>query len=153
MIEPKVGAGARVLLFDRLVDIEPQFQKEVRPLRTLDKQGLKNSIRRELSRLLNTRCPIPLAPSGEERTVINYGIPDFSALSANNTDHRAKLEVWVRDAIVAYEPRLVDVRVTVDPPARAERALSVRIDAKLQLETIREPVAFAVVMKRDAVRN
>lgn len=153
MIEPKVGTGARVLLFDRLVDMEPQSQKEVRPLRTLDKQGLKHSIRMELGRLLNTRCPIPLAPPADERTVINYGIPDFSYLSPNNGEHRSKLESWVREAIVSYEPRLVDVRVSVDPPARAERSLVVRIEAKLQLETIREPVAFSVVMKRDTARK
>jgi type VI secretion system protein ImpF len=140
-------------LFDRLIDMEPLSQREVRPLTTLDKQGLKNSIRRELGRLLNTRCPIPLAPAVTERTVINYGIPDFSSLSPHSTDHRALLESWVRDAIVAYEPRLLDVRVTVEAPQRGERSLVVRIDSRLQLEDIREPVAFAVVMKRDAARK
>ena len=152
MIEPRVRSGARVLLFDRLVDMEPQSKKEVRPLTTLDKQGLKTSIRRELGRLLNTRCPIPLAPQ-EERTVINYGIPDFSSLSPNSSDHRTLLESWVRNAIEAFEPRLLDVRVIVEPPARAELTLVVRIDARLQLETIREPVAFSVVMKRDTPRK
>src|SRR5579864_3732983 len=146
MIEPKIRSGARALLFDRLVDLEPQTQKEIRPLRVLDKKGLKDSVRRELGRLLNTRCPIPLAPPAEERTVINYGIPDFSSLSPNSADHRAKIEVWIRDAIVSYEPRLVDVRVIVEPPPKGERTLTARIDAKLQLETVREPVAFSVVM-------
>ena len=101
MIEPKVRSGARALLFDRLVDTEPESQKEVRPLRALDKNGLKASIRRELGRLLNTRCPMPLTPT-DERTVINYGIPDFSWLSLYNGDHRARLASWIRDAIVAY---------------------------------------------------
>jgi type VI secretion system protein ImpF len=133
--------------------MEPQSQKEVRPLTTLDKQGLKQSIRREMGRLLNTRCPIPLASPAEERTVVNYGIPDFSSLSPNSNDHRSKLENWIRDAIVSYEPRLVDVRVIVEPPPRGERTLIARIDAKLQLETVREPVAFSVVMKRDAARK
>lgn len=133
--------------------MEPQSQREVRPLTTLDKQGLKTSIRRELGRLLNTRCPIPLAPSGQERTVINYGIPDFSSLSPNSTDHRALLESWIRSAIEAYEPRLLDVRVIVEPPASSTRSLVARIDARLQLESIREPVAFSVVMRRDAARK
>jgi type VI secretion system protein ImpF len=153
VIEPKVRTGARVLLFDRLIDMEPAFQKEVRPLRTLDKLGLKQSIRRELGRLLNTRCPIPLAPPAAERTVINYGIPDFSYLSPHSGDHRAKLESWIRDAIVSYEPRLADVRVMIEVPAKGERTLRARIEAKLQLETVREPVAFSVVMKRDAPRK
>ena len=152
MIEPKVRSGARVLLFDRLVDTEPQSQKEVRPMRTLDKKGLKDSVKRELGRLLNTRCPIPLV-SLPERTVINYGIPDFSSLSPENQNHRHSLEDWMRDAIASYEPRLVDVRVEVDPPQRGERTLVARIDAKLQLETIREPVAFAVIVKRDPGRK
>ena len=152
MIEPRVRSGARVLLFDRLVDNEPQSQKEVRPMRALDKNGLKESIKRELGRLLNTRCPIPLVPL-DERTVINYGIPDFSWLSPDNMNHREKLEDWMRDAIASYEPRLVDVRVAVDPPQRGERTLVARIDAKLQLETIREPVAFAVIVKRDPSRK
>ena len=153
MIEPKVRSGARVLLFDRLIDTEPESQKEVRPLRVLDKKGLKDSVRRELGRLLNTRCPIPLAPAGEERTVINYGIPDFSSLHPHSADHRNRLEFWIQEAIVNYEPRLVDVKVTVDAPDKDERSLRARIEASLQFETIREPVAFSVVMKRDAGRS
>jgi type VI secretion system protein ImpF len=154
VIEPRVrSAGAPALLFDRLVDMEPQSQKEVRPYTTLDKQGLKNSIRKELGRLLNTRCPIPLVAPTEDRTVINYGIPDFTSLSPHNSDHRAKLELWIRTAIEAYEPRLIDVHVTVDPPQRGERSLNTRIDGKLQLDTVREPVAFSVVMKRDTPRK
>jgi len=153
MPEPKVRTGARVPLFDRLVDMEPENQKEVRPFRILDKKGLKDSIRLELGRLLNTRCPIPLAPAQDERTVLNYGIPDFSSLSPHNSSHRQKLENWIRDAIVAYEPRLADVKVFVEAPSNNERSLNARIEAKLQLETIREPVAFSVVMKPDVSRQ
>ena len=140
-------------MFDRLVDTEPESQKEVRPLRILDKKGLKDSIRRELGRLLNTRCPIPLAPSQDERTVLNYGIPDFSSLSPHNSYHRQKLEAWIREAIVSYEPRLADVKVFIDVPTKEERSLNARIEAKLKLETIREPVAFFVVMKREVSRQ
>src|SRR5579864_6435199 len=112
MIEPKIRSGARALLFDRLVDLEPQTQKEIRPLRVLDKKGLKDSVRRELGRLLNTRRPIPLAPHLEERTVINYGIPDFSSLSPHSDNDRKRLEFWMQEAIKNFEPRLVNVKVT-----------------------------------------
>jgi type VI secretion system protein ImpF len=153
MIEPKIRTGARALLFDRLVDMEPQSQKEVRPLRVLDKKGLKDSVRRELGRLLNTRRPIPLAPPLEERTVINYGIPDFSSLSPHSDDDRRRLESWMKEAIMNYEPRLVNVKVTVEPAAKDERSVTARIDADLQLDTIREPVAFSVLIRRDASRS
>jgi type VI secretion system lysozyme-like protein len=153
MIEPKIRSGARALLFDRLVDLEPQSQKEVRPLRVLDKKGLKDSVRRELGRLLNTRRPIPLASPLEERTVINYGIPDFSSLSPHSDNDRRRVEFWMQEAIRNYEPRLVNVKVSVEPVAKDERSLTARIDADLQLDTIREPVAFSVVVKRDASRS
>jgi type VI secretion system protein ImpF len=153
MIEPKIRSGARALLFDRLVDLEPQTQKEIRPLRVLDKKGLKDSVRRELGRLLNTRRPIPLAPPLEERTVINYGIPDFSSLSPHSDNDRRRLEFWMQEAIRNYEPRLVNVKVTVEAAGKDERALTARIDADLQLDTIREPVAFSVLVKRDAGRS
>src|SRR4051812_41117739 len=117
MPQPKVRSGARVPLFARLADIEPATHKEVRPLRILGKKGVKDAIPLELGPLLNTRCPIPLAPSQDERTVVNYGIPDFSSLSPHNSSHRQKLETWIREAIVAYEPRLADVKVFVDAPA------------------------------------
>lgn len=140
-------------MFDRLVDMEPQSQKEIRPLRVLDKKGLKDSVRRELGRLLNTRRPIPLASPQEERSVINYGIPDFSSLSPHSDNDRRRLESWMREAIIHYEPRLVNVKVTVEPVAKDERSLTARIDADLQLESILEPVAFTVVVKRDANRS
>jgi type VI secretion system lysozyme-like protein len=153
MIEPKIRSGARALLFDRLVDMEPQSQKEVRPLRVLDKKGLKDSVRRELGRLLNTRRPIPLASPLEGKTVLNYGIPDFSALSPHSDDDRRRLETWMREAITNYEPRLVNVKVLVEPPAKDERSLTARIEGSLQLESIREPVAFSVVVRREAGRG
>jgi type VI secretion system protein ImpF len=153
MIEPKVRTGARVPLFDRLVDTEPESQKELQPLRALDKNGLKESVRRELGRLLNTRCPIPLAPPPAERTVINYGIPDFSSLSPHSSDHRNRLESQIRDAISNYEPRLADVKVMIEPAKPQDRSLVANVEAKLQLDTIREPVSFSIIVKREAGRE
>ncbi len=87
MREPKPIAGARALLFDRLVDLHPEIREEERPFRILNRNQLKVSIRRELERLLNTRCSLSLERVGEEdRSVVNYGIPDFSSLSPSNAD-------------------------------------------------------------------
>ncbi|HMY20757.1 MAG TPA: hypothetical protein PKA58_30745, partial [Polyangium sp.] len=71
------GAG-RVPLFDRLVDEAPAQKREATPYCTLDREGLRRSIARELGRILSTRCPI----TGDEaltrkRTVIDYGLPDL----------------------------------------------------------------------------
>ena len=75
MAERKVEV--RTLLFDRLVDRDPKLRHEVRPMRTLDRRGLKESVRRDLELLLNTRCPLPahrIPP--RDRSVVDYGIPD-----------------------------------------------------------------------------
>lgn len=136
----------RAPLFDRLIDRFPDTRRETRPLKTLDRRGLRESVRRELGRLFNTRCPLPAdALRGRERTVIEYGLPDLSVLAPGNHRDRVRLAAMLREAIEAYEPRLADVRVTVaepsgDPSRRG--ALRVRIDAVLVVDQVAEAVSF-----------
>lgn len=138
----------RTPLFDRLVDRDPALRREVRPLRTLDRGELKESVRRELEQLLNTRCSLPVQRlAARERTVIDYGIPDFSCFSARSHEDRARLAEIVRAAIVAYEPRLRDVRVRLDPKTGDDSAVTGRIEARLVTGRISEPVSFATVLQ------
>ena len=143
MADPKLIAGARALLFDRLVDVPD----EERSLRILNSEQLKASVRRELGRLLNTRCSIPLHRVGEEeRSVINYGIPDFSSLSPHNADDHALIASIVGQTITAFEPRLRQVRVEVGPAFTAESALWLNISAELVVGMFAEPVSFPVTL-------
>ena len=145
MAQPKPIAGARALLFDRLVDVADH--DEVQPLRILNEKQLKASVRRELERLLNTRCSIPLHQIGEEeRSVINYGIPDFSSLSPHNADDHALIASIVGQTILAFEPRLRQVRVEVQPVFGAESALWLNINAELVVGMYSEPVSFPVTL-------
>ena len=146
MSQPKPIAGARALLFDRLVDIGDGHEAE-QPLRILNQKQLKDSVRRELERLLNTRCSIPLHQIGdEERSVINYGIPDFSSLSPHNADDHALIASIVAQTITAFEPRLRQVRVEVGPVFSAESALWLNIGAELVIGLYSEPVSFPVTL-------
>jgi len=146
MAQPKPIAGARALLFDRLVDIGDGHEAE-QPLRILNEKQLKDSVRRELGRLLNTRCSIPLHQVGEEeRSVINYGIPDFSSLSPHNADDHALIASIVGQTISAFEPRLRQVRVEVGPVFSAESALWLNISAELVVGLYSEPVSFPVTL-------
>ena len=146
MSQPKPIAGARALLFDRLVDIGDGHEVE-QPLRILNQKQLKDSVRRELERLLNTRCSIPLHQIGdEERSVINYGIPDFSSLSPHNADDHALIASIVAQTITAFEPRLRQVRVEVGPVFSAESALWLNISAELVVGLYSEPVSFPVTL-------
>lgn len=99
---------ARAPLFDRFDD--PRATHGT----TLDKAKLKASVRRELQRLFNTRCLLPAEELlGKERTVIDYGIPDFAHLSPGRDQDRRLVAESVIQAIEAYETRLLNVRVTV----------------------------------------
>ena len=108
MADPKPIAGARALLFDRLVDVSPDGEGHDDHLRILNAKQLKASVRREVGRLLNTRCSLPLHGLGEEeRSVVNYGIPDFSSLSPHNADDRALIASVVGQTIAALDRKSV----------------------------------------------
>jgi type VI secretion system lysozyme-like protein len=138
----------RMPLFDRLVDEDLSVRREVRPKRTLDRRGLMESVRRELEQLLNTRCPVPAHQLSErERSVIDYGIPDLSHLSAASHNDRILLAEYLRQAIATFEPRLMDVRVVIEEAQGNALGLSGRIEASLITETVPEPVSFATVLQ------
>jgi type VI secretion system protein ImpF len=138
----------RTPLFDRLVDHDPRLGREERPLRTLDRGGLYESVRRELERLLNTRCPFPAHRlGGRERSVIDYGIPDFAGLSARSFADRERLAEVLRQAVAAFEPRLSEVRVRLEPVPGDDLALAGRIEALLRVGALPEPVSFVTVLQ------
>jgi|SRR5947207_9735445 len=146
MAERKVEV--RTLLFDRLVDRDPKLRHEVRPMRTLDRRGLKESVRRDLELLLNTRCPLPahrIPP--RDGSVVDYGIPDFTALSPARFEDRGKLAEAMVRAINAFEPRLAEVQVRLDPVAGNEKSLAATIEAKLMVGRVAEPVSFATLLQ------
>jgi type VI secretion system protein ImpF len=117
-------------------------------MRTLDRRGLKESVRRELEQLFNTRCPIPAHRLGvRPRSVIDYGIPDFSTFFARNPDDWQRIAAILRRAIEAYEPRLAQVRVTVERDKDEEFVLRATIEAVMITENVPEPVSFTTLLE------
>jgi type VI secretion system protein ImpF len=146
MSERKVEV--RMPLFDRLVDRDRFLHRELRPMRTLDRRGVKESVRRELEQLFNTRCPIPAHRlAGRLRSVIDYGIPDFSTFSARNQDDWPRLAAILRNAIEVYEPRLAQVQVEVKPLKGEDFILVAHIEAVLITENVPEPVSFTTTLQ------
>ena len=146
MRDPKHVEGARALLFERLVDLELEKRGvEDKPLRVHSVRQLRESVRRELEQLLNTRCSVPLRlPPGAERSVIDYGLPDFSSLSASSGDDQNLLQELIRSTVSFFEPRLREVAVTVEQLPRHERGLAVTIGGLLVVGDVLEPVSFPV---------
>ena len=117
-------------------------------MRTLDRRGLRESVRRELEQLFNTRCPVPAhSLAGRLRTVIDYGIPDFSTFSARNVNDRGRLAVILEQAIASYEPRLANVRVEITGVPGDDFSLAGAIHADLVVDGVPEPVLFSTVLQ------
>ncbi len=146
-----MAVHVRAPLLDRLVGHDPRSLGGRRPSHTLTREGLKESVRRELQTLFNTRSALP-APLHltRELTVIDYGIPDLSDFSAANVEDHARLAKLLERAVAAFEPRLTAVRVVVDGYAESERSLAVTVEAILVVEAWREPVSFPTLL---GVRN
>jgi type VI secretion system protein ImpF len=132
-------------LFDRLVDENPKQKKpEETPARNLDLEGLKDSVRRELTTLFLTRCPVTGDVAlGRERTILDYGLPDLDqGGKRTEAEDRARLTKLIRSSVEAFEPRLraLSLEVIQDPDERSR--LLVNIDGLLTIGDVREPISF-----------
>jgi type VI secretion system protein ImpF len=100
---------------------------------------------RDLTALLNTRlAPIQqmLAPYPAcRRSILSYGLPDFSALSLSSSTNRSAVCAALTEAIARHEPRLVRVRTALVPQRSGTNRLSFTIEATLA-RTADEAICF-----------
>ncbi|MBN1610136.1 MAG: type VI secretion system baseplate subunit TssE [Polyangiaceae bacterium] len=139
-------------LLDRLSDDEPDNTRESRNRRVLSPQRLRESVRRDLSWLLNnTRFGAieDLAAYPEvERSTLNYGVPDLAG-KTSSTVNVPELEKAIRAVILEFEPRLlrqtVQIKVVMDKEQMSHNALSFVIEAELWAQ----PLPLRVFLKTD----
>jgi len=134
--------GSSVPLFDRLASGErPQGAGAF----LLLPEQLEASVARELSRLFNTRCRLaPSAMSESTGTTIDYGIPDFSALSPRNDEDRTLIEKALVQSVGFYEPRMRNVAVKVsEVPGRGDKAVAA-VSGDLTIGLKSQRVSFAL---------
>lgn len=140
------SSAGRVCLFDRLVDENPSRKQEAVPLSTLDRAGLRQSVTRELGRILSTRCPITGDEAlSRERTVIDYGLPDLEyGGRALLPEESKRLQRLVQKTIEAYEPRLQEIHVQIKhrEDVATHARLVVSLTAMLVTDDVREPLSF-----------
>ena len=134
-------------ILDRLLDDEPDKVKEIAASRTQRLRELKQSVRRDLEHLLNTRVCLHVIPSDCEElltSVLNYGIPDFGGLATASGDQQELLRSKVEDVICRFETRFKFVRVELvqDATQALQRTIRLKIDGVLHAEPAPEPVSF-----------
>ena len=139
-------------LLDRLTDDEPDRKIESRDKRVLTGLQLRESVRRDLTWLLNhTRLQTmqDLAAYPEvARSTLNYGIPDLAGKTASTVDVRA-LEDALRASILTFESRLlpdtIRLRSVVGSKECSHNALVFVIEAELWAQ----PVPLRIFLKTD----
>ncbi|MBX9603057.1 MAG: type VI secretion system baseplate subunit TssE [Bryobacteraceae bacterium] len=146
MARPDPDLTVSQALLDRLINTDPGLATDPPVTRAQSIRLLKQSLRRDLEWLLNTRR-IPEA-AGEEypelsRSLFNYGLPDFTTLSVSSSRDRAKLLKEVEAVVAIFEPRLRDVNVKVlEIPDSKVRALTFQIEGMLQMDPAPEHISF-----------
>jgi type VI secretion system protein ImpF len=133
-------------LLDRLLDDEPGNSHEVPKARHQVLRELKQSVRRDLENLLNTRWRCTAWPPNMdeiELSLINYGIPDFTGINMAAPSERERLRQIIERIVRKFEPRFKSIKVKLLENAdKADRTLRFRIDAMLHAEPAPEPVSF-----------
>jgi type VI secretion system protein ImpF len=137
-------------VLDRLLDFEPKASNEAPTSRSKSLRELKNSVRRDLEWLFNTRSyPGEIDERLEEtpNSVVAYGLPDFTGISVRSHLELKRLRQSLETAIKNYEPRFLDVKVKLEPIDNTDRILHFRIEAFLNIEPSPEPIVFDTVLE------
>ncbi|MBV8628084.1 MAG: type VI secretion system baseplate subunit TssE [Paraburkholderia sp.] len=103
-------------LLDRITDLEPEARHEARERRVLSQRALRESVQRDIGWLLNASGHAAVEDlSGYPHvatSVLNFGLPDLAGQHVAGQT-AAALEQQIRDALWAFEPRLVRDTVRV----------------------------------------
>lgn len=137
-------------LLDRLIDLEPKASQEAPRSRSNSLRELKESVQRDLEWLLNTRAHAGNIDENLEevnKSVAVYGLPDFTAVSAKSHIEQTRMTKAIETAIKNFEPRFIDLRVTLEPISISDKSLKFRIEANLNMDPTPEPVAFDTVLQ------
>jgi type VI secretion system protein ImpF len=119
-------------------------------------EELKRNLLRDLESLLNTRetgSPAESPREELEKSIYNYGLPDFASMSADSSATPQRLLRSIEREIELFEPRLRDVRITRAANAdKKDRRLKFVIEATLRLDPDPERVEFDTVLEMHSGR-
>jgi len=152
--EPKNALGTKQLLFNLLVDDDPEEAWEDVSKSYLTFDEVIDSIISEISKILNTRLT---AKANEYEDLkndpLNFGIPslfgltDFNSFDATSPKQWLKIAQLCEMAITTFEPRITDVNVKVDSYNKHHQALNIIVKGTVYLHKIREEVRFPLALE------
>ncbi|RSZ56198.1 type VI secretion system baseplate subunit TssE [Massilia atriviolacea] len=137
-------------LFDRLMDV-PVNGSSSGTVTRMSIEDLKDSVARDLEALLNTRTVIPeeLLKRYPEcgRSIVTFGLNDFAGRSLSSTDDRAYICLCLEKAIARHEPRLRNVKASLEVREDSVNRLNFAITALLVVSSSQEPVNFDAILQ------
>ncbi len=141
----------RPSILDRLIDYDPDNRIDVDPDQHQKSKELRQSVRRDLENLLNTRIRI-VEPDDEytdlKHSLLNYGLPDLATVNLSNIDRRREFVQQLERLLLDFEPRFKTVSVSYqENPDNIERTLRFRIDATLYADPSPEVVIFDSILE------
>lgn len=145
----------RLSLFDRLTDEHPQLTREFPVSPWEQERQLEAALCRDLSALLNTRrseYEIPEQFPLLSKSVLAYGIPDFTAFTLTSRPDQERTRKAIEDTIRLFEPRLSNIVVTLktpDPQQALRPILDFQIDAVLKTDPP-EAIRFDAILRGDS---
>jgi type VI secretion system protein ImpF len=140
----------RPSILDRLMDDEPHIQIEQDKNRTQYLRELRNSVKRDLENLLNTRYRMQSPPEDLkeiELSILNYGLPDLATVNIADIEKKRAFTKNLEKTLRTFEPRFKSVKVIhIDNKDTTDRTLRFRIDATLHADPAPEVIIFDSVL-------
>ncbi len=125
--------GGTASLFDRIRGEET----DIPPADALD--GLITSVKRQLERVLNTRC-------GSCRSAPDLGVMDLNDATQSGADLGGRIREAIRHCIRDYEPRITHVDVFAVDNTTAVPGMTFRVNASVRLASLEQVASFDVHM-------
>ncbi|MGJ8640758.1 MAG: type VI secretion system baseplate subunit TssE [Opitutaceae bacterium] len=97
-------------LLDRLFDDEPRRLSEAKHEKVISLARFKDGIKRDIEWILNSKTRFDWLDESEfglvKRSVLNYGLRDFTGLSSENLEAGA-IQRLIEQALLTFEPRIL----------------------------------------------
>lgn len=148
MARRETEAVITLSLWDRLREEPSRSPSDRQPTRSSSLRRLKDSVRQNLEWILNTRRAVEDLPekSPLRRSIYNYGLPDLSSFALRSVADQNRLTKLLEQAVAAFEPRLMNVRVIMEPPTSDAQALHFQIQGLLRVDPAPERIVFDTVL-------
>ena len=149
MASIKPDKKLRAPLLDRLLDDNPQQQREGERNQHQVLRQLRESVRRDLEQLFNTRARCLSTPEKFEQletSLLHYGLPDIANYNLQASKSRNEFCRDVERIILRFEPRISRARVIAENNDRDGTTFSFRVEAVLRATPSPEVVVFDSVL-------